>query len=160
MRKLLATLLALTTISATAQQAAQTPIASPPAGSSWQKVQTLPAGTSIKVKAKTGNTNCTLKIVDAGALTCTQGKGKDIVIQQADILTIKIPHRGRSTLAGLAIGAGTGAIAGAAAIPSCNGICIVTRSDGAIVVGVFGALVGAIVGVTTDFTHVTVYKVP
>jgi hypothetical protein len=159
MRKLLATLLALTTISA-AQQAAQSPVASPLANTSWQKVQALPAGTSIKVRARAGNTSCTLKRVDAGALTCTHGKDKDIVFQQLDILSIKVPHRGRSALVGLGIGAGTGAIIGAAAIPSCSGICIVSRSDGAAVVGVFGALVGAIVGVTSDFTHATVYKAP
>ena len=156
MRKLVAALLVLATISATAQQAAQAPVAAPPAG--WQKVQALAAGTSIKVKTRTGNTACTLKSVDAGALTCNHGK--DIVIQQADILTVKVPHRGRSALVGLAIGGGGGAIVGAASIPSCSGICIISRSTGAVVVGVAGALIGAIVGVTTDFTHTTVYKAP
>jgi hypothetical protein len=153
MRKLFAALLVLTTVSATAQQAAQAP-----PGSSWQKVQALPAGTAIKVKTRTGNTACTLKGVDAGSLTCNHGK--DIVIQQADILTIRVAHRGRSALVGLAIGGGGGAIVGAASIPSCSGICIISRSTGAVVVGVAGALIGAIVGVTTDFTHTTVYKSP
>jgi len=158
MRKLFATLLVLTTISATAQQAAQAPVAAPPASPSWQKVQALAAGTSIKVKTRTGNTACILKSVDAGALTCNHGK--DIVIQQTDILTIRVAHRGRSALVGLAIGGGGGAIIGAASIPSCSGICIISRSTGAVVVGVAGALIGAIVGVTTDFAHTTVYKAP
>jgi opacity protein-like surface antigen len=158
MRKLVAALLVLATTSATAQQTAQPPVAAASAGAGWQKVQALAAGTSIKVKTRTGNATCTLKGVDAGALTCNHGK--DIVIQQADILTIRVAHRGRSALVGLAIGGGGGAIVGAASIPSCSGICIISRSTGAVVVGVAGALIGAIVGVTTDFTHTTVYKAP
>jgi hypothetical protein len=56
MRKLVATLLALATISATAQQSGQPPVAAPTAGSNWQKVQALAAGTAIKVKTRAGST--------------------------------------------------------------------------------------------------------
>jgi len=102
MRKIFATLLALTTLSASAQQTAQQP-AQPSAGSNWQHVQMLPIGASINVKARTSQAACTLKSVDADSLTCTHGK--DIVFQRADILTIKISRRGRSALIGTAIGA-------------------------------------------------------
>jgi hypothetical protein len=136
---------------------AQRPV-QPPAGSNWQQVQALPIGASIKVAARHNEAKCTLKSVDADTLTCTHGK--DIVFQRTDIVNIKVPHRGRSTLVGLAIGAGAGGIAGFASTGPCGNNCILGRGT----VATAGALglgaVGAIVGVLTDFTRSTVYKAP
>jgi hypothetical protein len=163
MRKLLATLLAFTTLSATAQQPAQQPVPPPLAGSNWQRVQALAAGTSINVKARASHASCKLKSVDADTLTCTHGK--DLVFQRTDIVNIKVPHRGRSTLIGLAIGGGTGALIGVATgSSSCAGqnfcINIFSRADLAAVGGVSLGAVGALVGGLTDFSRSTVYRAP
>jgi uncharacterized protein YcfJ len=134
---------------------ALTLVPAPPAGSNWQRVQALPAGQSINVSARTSHAGCTLKSVDADSLTCTHGK--DLVFQRANIVNIKLPHRGRSTLVGMAVGAGGGAIVGVSL--GRNG-SFVGRGAGAVIVSVPGALIGAIIGATTDFAHSTVYKAP
>jgi hypothetical protein len=141
----------------------------PAAGSNWQHVQSLPVGAAIQVKARKSHANCKLKSVDADSLTCTQGK--DLVFQRTDIVNIKVPHRGRSTLVGLAAGGATGALIGAAAgssgcTPGPPGLfqnfClnIVSRGDLAAIGGVTLGVVGAIAGVLTDFTRSTVYRTP
>ena len=159
MRKPLAALLALTTLAA-ATAPAQQSSPQPPAGSNWQHVQVLPAGSSLIVSARTGHTSCTLKSVDADSLTCTHGK--DIVLQRTDILTIKISRRGRSALIALAAGGGAGALLGYAATSSCTpgDLCILPRGGVAVVYGVTFGLIGAITGGLTDFAKSTVYKAP
>jgi hypothetical protein len=152
MRKILAALLAFTTLSASGQQPAQQPVPPPPAGSNWQHVQTLPNGQSIIVNARTSHASCTLKSVDAGTLTCTHGK--DIIFQRTDIVTIKIPRRGRSAAVGLGIGAGAGAGIGAA---SCHDSWSLVCAVG---FGIYSAGAGLLVGVLTDFDKSTVYKAP
>ncbi|MGA2437598.1 MAG: hypothetical protein ABSF57_03680 [Acidobacteriaceae bacterium] len=165
MRKILAALLALTTLSASAQQTAQQP-AQPPAGSNWQHVQALPVGASINVKARTSHASCTLKSVSADSLTCTHGK--DIVIQRSDILTIQISRRGRSTLIAMGIGAGAGAIVGAAT-SGCSATeknsflgCFLTptRPQGAAIGAVLFGVIGAPIGALTDFAKSTIYQAP
>jgi hypothetical protein len=165
MRKILAALLALTTLSASAQQTAQQP-AQPPAGSNWQHVQALPVGASINVKARTSHASCTLKSVDADSLTCTHGK--DIVFQRSDILTVQISRRGRSTLIAMGIGAGAGAIVGAAT-SGCSATeknsflgCFLTptRPQGAAIGAALFGVIGAPIGALTDFAKSTVYKAP
>lgn len=161
MRSLLLVLALMPTLSTSAQQPAPT---SPPAGSNWQHVQVLPVGQSINVSARTSHASCKLKSVDADTLTCTHGK--DLVFQRTDIVNIKFPHRGRSTLVGLAIGGGTGAIIGAAAgSPGCSSaqtfcLNIISRGDLAAIGAVGFGAVGALVGVLTDFSRSTVYKAP
>ncbi len=155
--------IALATAQATsAQQAAHD---SPPS-SGWQHVQALPTGASLQVKARKSHANCKLKSVDADTLTCTNNK--DIAFQRADILTIKIPRRGRSTLIAMGIGAGAGAIVGAST-SGCSTAeknsffgCFLTptRPQGAAIGAVILAVVGAPIGALTDFARSTVYKAP
>jgi hypothetical protein len=136
----------------------------PPAGSDWQHVQALPAGASIIVKARKSHAGCKLKSVDADSVTCVHGK--DLVFQRVDIVSIRIPHRGRSTLVGMALGAGVGALIGAATgSPSCKGqtsfcLDIVSRGDLAAIGAVGVGALGAIAGGATDFTRSTVYRAP
>ncbi|MDP9051846.1 MAG: hypothetical protein M3O31_14170 [Acidobacteriota bacterium] len=132
----------------------------PVAGSNWQHIQVLPAGTSINVKARSSHASCKVKSVDADSLTCTDKK--DMVFQRTEVVSIKISRRGRSTLVGLGIGGVLGAAIGAAATPSCKGqsFCIVSKGGGAVVLGVLGGAVGTAIGVATDFTRSTVYKAP
>ncbi len=150
MRKILAALLAFTTLSASAQQTVQ-----PPAGSNWQHVQVLPVGTSLYVNAQTRHTACKLKSDDADTLTCTDA-GKDVVFQRTEIFTIKISRRGRSALIGAAPG-------GALLISGGIGLAVDNNSLGAGAAGVYGiviALIGALIGELTDFSRSTVYKAP
>ena len=159
-QNLILSLVLLPAIGAFAQQAA--PSASPE-GSNWQHVQTLPAGASINVNARSSHASCNLKSVDADSLTCTQKK--DIVFQRADILTIKIPRRGRSALIAGGIGAGVGAGVGAAT--GCSSTqkssawgCFLTptRSQGAAIGAALWGAIGAGIGAATDFSRSTVYK--
>jgi hypothetical protein len=101
--------------------------------------------------------------VDADTLTCIHAQ--DVVFQRSDIVNIKIPHRGRSTLVGTAIGAGVGAGVGAATgDDSCKSapFCVSPLSRGGIAVfsGFLFAAIGAPIGYFTDFTRSTVYKAP
>ena len=142
-----ATLL-LCAIPALGQQAA-----APPAGSNWQHVEVLPTGTTLRVNTKSRHVTCKLKSINVDSLTCLQGfdQSKETLFQRTEITSIRLPHRGRSTLVGLGIGAG-----GAAAIGlSCGdkAFCIVAGS-------LTFVPVGAIAGFLTDFTRSTVYKTP
>ena len=152
MRNMLLCLVVAPALGAAAQQPTQP---APAAGSNWQHVQALPVGASIQVQARKSHASCNLKSVDADTLTCTHRK--DIVFQRTDILTIKIPRRSRSMLVGLDIGAGAGAVVGAAT--GRNGT-FVPRGLGAIILAVPGAPIGLAVGGLTDFTKSTVYKAP
>ena len=170
MYRLIVVIAFLAALTVPAQQPTRQPTqqpAQPSTGSNWQHVQALPVGASINVKARTSHASCTLKSVSADSLTCTHGK--DIVFQRADILTIKIPHRGRSALIGAAIGAGVGATVGAASgsssctqqagqfLPCVN---IFSRRDLAVIGTVAVGVIGAPIGALTDFTKSTVYKAP
>jgi hypothetical protein len=164
-RTILLALALVPVLSAPAQQPTQQPV-SPPAGSNWQHVQALPVGASINVKARKSHAGCKLKSVDADSLTCTHGK--DLVFQRADILSVKIPRRGRSTLIAMGVGAGVGAIVGATT-SGCSTAeknswfgCFLTptRPQGAAIGALVFGLIGAPVGALTDFTRSTVYTAP
>jgi hypothetical protein len=161
MRTFLVTLMLAPALAVPAQQSAQpsTP-APPPVGSNWQRVQALAVGQSINVSTRASHAGCKLKSVDADTLTCTHGK--DLVFQRTDIVSIKVPHRGRSSLVGLAIGAGVGAIVGRAAAGggSCNNFCIISPGDVAAGGAIGFGAIGTIVGTLTDFTRSTIYKAP
>src|ERR1035437_10799464 len=144
-RKFITIVLTLTTLSMSAQQIVPSPASQPHAGSNWQHVQALPVGASIQVKASKSHASCKLKSVDADSLTCTSNK--DLVFQRNDIVTIKVPRRGRSALIGTAIGAGGGAVFGFAASGCKAGTgCIIPRPLGALIFAVPGAVIGAVTG--------------
>lgn len=133
-------------------------LSTPPVpGFDWPRVQVLPIGTTIQVATKTGHSNCKLKSVDADAFTCTQGK--DVVFQRADIVIVKVHRRGRSTLIGMAIGAGAGFGYASGACPAGKG-CIVSRPAGAAIFAIPGAGVSAIIGFFINSATSTVYKAP
>ena len=134
---------------------AQQPGQTIPAGSNWQDVQVLPAGTSIHVDASGHSRICDLKSVDAESLTCTHHK--DYVFSRTEIKSIKLVRRSRSTPLGIAIGATTGAVAGAAAY---NNSWWFSRGGIAAIAAIPLAAVGGVVGYTTDFTASTVYRAP
>lgn len=136
--------------------------ATPPEGSNWQHVQALPLGANIHVKAGRSSASCKLKAVDADSLTCTSSK--DLTFQRAEITSIGIPRRGRSSLIGLAIGGGAGAITGFAIGTGGNSNSFfgknAFRGPITAVCAAIGGVAGAGVGAATNFAHSTVYKAP
>ncbi len=137
--------------------------ASQPAASSgsltgWARVQALAPNTSLHISARTHSTHCRLQSTDADTLTCLTN-AKPETYQRADIKSIKIPHRTRSTIVGLAAGAGLGAIIGAASTGSGTGsFNIVSRGEVVAIFAIPLGLIGAIVGTLTDLTSSTVYR--
>jgi hypothetical protein len=154
MRSLLVLVTCLGSIAALAQTNTQ-----PPAVKGWDAVRGLSTGTALDIKLRKGSQKCAFRSADADSLACQPGT--DVTIQRVDILTIKVHHRGRSALSGLAIGAGGAAIGGfAVATGPCNNFCFVGRGTVAAVFGVGGGAIGALTGYFTDFTRSVVYKAP
>lgn len=93
-----------------------------------------------------------LEQVSGASLTLVEREAKVITISQSDVRQIYElggRSRKRGTLWGLAIGAGGGAIAGAAIVQPCssnNCIVSISRSEGAAVGMAAGAAVGSIAG--------------
>jgi hypothetical protein len=161
MRRLLVVLLCFVVAPASLVNAQQSaPVTA--AGNNWARVQVLPAGTTVNVKGKDRHLVCKLVSVDGDALRC-RDRAKAVDFQRAEIRSVKIPRRGRSTLIGLGIGAGTGAVIGfAVGSKSGNGFFGPNFLRGAVtaVFGVVGGVIGAPVGYVTDFTRSTVYTAP
>jgi hypothetical protein len=154
MRLFCIVMLAFASFTCSAQQAA-----TPHAGSDWDHLQKLPAGVTLYIHARSHKTSCSFKSADADSITCT--KNKDIAFQRSDVLTIKVSHRTRSALIGLAIGGGVGAGIGAA-IGGCQAgnFCFVPRGAFAGVLGGAGAVVGTVTGAVWDFGRSTLYTAP
>jgi len=154
MRTLVLSIFLASTLSASAQQSAEPK--TPSTESDWQNIEVPPVGTSIYVNAKSRDLNCTLKSVDSDALTCTQAQ--DVVVKRAEIQTVKMAHRGRSAVLGMAIGGAVGVVAAEAAWNSHWSWNGVNRGSVAAYVGVPFAGIGALVGYFTDFTRSTIYR--
>jgi len=118
-------------------------------------VQALPPGTSLHINGKP-HTTCVFASADADSITCTKsGKTPTVTYPRAGISSIKLTHRGRSTLVGLGIGAGAGAIVGFATGSSPNdGFFGPNFLRGAVTAAgaLIGGAIGTPVGYFTDFT--------
>ena len=143
---------------------AQGSLPSPPTpsvGSDWTRVQVLPPGAALHLNGHP-HTSCSFLRADADAVTCGH-PGHERVYPRAGIRSIKLAHRTRSTLAGLGIGAGTGAIIGFATGTRKDDFFGDNAFRGGIT-GVFagiGGVAGAPVGYLTDFTAgSTIYRAP
>jgi len=128
---------------------------SPSPAQGWDRVMALPSGTAVHIHGTDHSTHCRLQTADADSLTCIGSGAKTEVFKKSEIKSIKLPHRGRSALVGAAIGGGTGAAIGAGI--GQNGQ-IVGRGGLAAIFGIPLAILGALVGVATDFTVATIYK--
>jgi hypothetical protein len=158
MKSLFAGLLPLLAISCAL---AQQPPA--PSGSNWSRIQALPSGTSLHLSGKP-HTTCIFASAEEDSITCTKSQ-KPITYPRAGITSVKLAHRGRSTLVGLGIGAGTGAIVGFAGASSggSNSFFGTNFLRGAAtgVGAVIGGAIGTPIGYFTDFTAgSTIYKAP
>ena len=158
MHRFLFTLTMLWALPVSAQQTAASALAG---GSNWQHVQALPVGTSVYVNAGNKTVRCTLTSVDSDTLTCAHGKA--IVYQRTEITSVKLSHRGRSTLIMAGVGAGVGAgVVKAVAVTIFGNSFTHGTAKGAVYVG--GAGMGAIIfwpiGFLGDPARSTVYKAP
>ena len=126
----------------------------------WHRVEQLPPHTRVHISSDKMNRLCLIDSVAEESLICSSGHTTNS-FPRAEIKSIKVTRYVLSTVGGAGIGAGAGAIIGAAATTGkTNGIGA-TRGE---VVGIFtlgGALVGAVVGGPTDFLRgPTVYRRP
>jgi hypothetical protein len=120
---------------------------------SWNHVEQLKPGTTLHIKTTHGKVSCAFGSADADSLTC--GKGLTIHLQKSEILSISSPHRGRSAAVGAAIGGGAGAAVGGS-LGTSGGI--VGKGGLAAIFAIPLAVIGGLIGLTTDFTHGTIYK--
>ncbi len=127
--------------------------------STWSGVQALPADTPIHINATHQHLLCQLKTADADSISCTRNRGfgaKVYTFQREQIQSIKLSRRTLSTLSGVGIGAGGGAIIGAALTNSRT-----TWFRGAVIgasAGI-GAVAGGAIGYPSDFlAGPTVYR--
>jgi hypothetical protein len=71
-------------------------------------VQSLPPQTRVQVKTDSHKTTCLITAVTDDKLTCSQS-----VLSRAEIKTIRLTNKAKSTVTGLLIGAGAGSGVGA-----------------------------------------------
>ena len=125
--------------------AAQTP--------DWNNVKSIAPATQILIaRAGSSAVRGELQSVSDDSISINASSGQQSVPrgQVARLSVRKKGNRGRHALIGLVIGAGAGAVVGAASYSSCNGFCIINPSRGALagagaaVGGLLGAGVGAL----------------
>ena len=128
----------------------------------WQAVQALPLHLRVQVKADTRKSDCHITSVTDDKLTCAEAS-----FARSEIKSIKLTNKTRSILgsfgAGMAIGAGAGAIAFGAPDPgSPNSWFYVSRGEaaaiGAGLGSAVGGITGAIVGASGNRFSKTIYK--
>jgi len=131
--------------------------------SAWQAVISLPAGTRVDVKARSQHVHCTLTAANENSLTCTRGKGgEQVIIARNEILSVKLGHRGRSTLIGAGVGGGALAISAFAATSSRGDTFFgpnFLRGEATALGALAGGVIGGGIGALTDFSKSTVYSV-
>ena len=125
-----------------------TSVAQPPEG--WSSVKSLSSGTQVRIALAESHTvtGKFQSVTDTSLTVSTGGGPKSIDRQQVRQLSARTQaRRKRSTLIGLAVGAGGGAAIGGAAASSCSG-SICGGHGAALVAGGTGggALVGALIG--------------
>jgi hypothetical protein len=128
-------------------------------GSDWSRVQALPPGTTLHVKAVKNGGLCHLKSTSAEGLIC-EGTGGKSFHPVSDIRAVQIAHRGRSAAILGAVGAGVGVGVVAA---SSKAIGFGGGAKGAVFAGGvgLGALVFAPIGFFSDaFRGETIYSAP
>jgi hypothetical protein len=110
----------------------------PAAGSEWEHLKALPAGSHLHVSADHGGATCKLVSVDESTLIC--GKHS---FSRPEVKKIKLTRYGTSYLVGVAIGAGAGAGVGLGISAATNDAFFV--NDKATFAGA-GAALGAVIG--------------
>lgn len=128
----------------------------------WDVVQALPPHTHVQVRTDSLKSDCHITAVTEEKLVCVEAS-----FSRTEIKTIKRIDKTKSTLGGLAVGAGIGAGVGVgigSAINAGDSGSLLHVSPakatgaGAAVGAVIGAGVGALVGHATNLFAATIYK--
>ena len=129
----------------------------------WHRVEQLSPHTRIKISVDHKHANCFVDSVTDETLICShtsKGGGDTIAFPRTEVREIKLANKRKSTLGGLALGAGIGAGAGAGIFEGINKSqnpdgSFVTAPEalgvGAAIGGVIGMGIGAGVGRSTDW---------
>jgi len=146
----------LGTVASSAQQ--------PREGSNWQRVMALPASTKVDIRLTSNghvkHVHCRVGSVTADSLACS---GASITVPRTDILSIKIPRRGRSALIAGGVGALGLGIAGFVSTTNSNDSFFgpnFLRGPATAVGAIGGGLIGGGIGALTDFSKSTIYRAP
>jgi hypothetical protein len=156
--------IAVSAVPACAQNLAASPAPSPShaIADSWHNISAIPLHTHIHVAADHGGSTCYFIAVDDQSLTCGHHNGSDKgrhVFSRADVKSVKLTRYGISTLGGLGIGTGVGAVIGVAANRPHPNEMFDFSDIGRTVCTVIGGLGGTAVGASTDmFRGPTVYR--
>jgi hypothetical protein len=115
----------------------------------WEVVRGIPAGTTVKVTLRDRPTSghCVLRKVTDDGLACYSRTSGEQQFAREEIRAIYVGHNGK--LAGLALGAGFGALNGAANAPNSPTGGLGRGGNallGAVLVGTIGMAIGAAVG--------------
>jgi hypothetical protein len=133
---------------------------------SWDNLNKLHAGQKIQVVKMNSKKDFGALVSVSVTAISLQGKDGQQSIQRADVRSVKLMenrHRLRNAIVGGAIGAGTGAIIGAAAGgPTCNSsqpfcLNVVGRGGTAGIFAAIGGVVGAVIGAVVP-SHETIYR--
>ncbi len=122
------------------------------AGSTWQRVQQLPAHTRIHLTSDKMSRVCTIDSVTDEALLCSAGRmvqTSHYTFTRREIKRIKITRYATSTALGIGIGAGVGI----AAIEAFNTDGFFRQGELIGVGAAVGGIPGGIIGLTTDFAR-------
>jgi hypothetical protein len=135
-------------------------VAATPVPSSWQRVESLRPGTSLQVKMSAGAVGCAMVAADDDSLTCAHHG--NLVFHRAAIVSVSLPHRGRSALIMGGIGAGVGvAVVKLVATVGFNGFFNGHAKGAVYGAGAgLGVLAFAPIGYATDLTHSNLYRAP
>lgn len=142
--------------------ASPAPSPSPAIADTWHNLSALAPHTHIHVAADHGGSTCYFIAVDDQNLTCGRRSGSEKsphVFPRADVKSVKLTRYGVSTIGGLAIGTGVGAIIGFAANRPQPHDEFDFSGIGRAVCTVAGGLGGTVVGATSDmFRGPTIYR--
>ena len=138
------------------------PLANAATPTGWEAVQSLAPHTHVQVRTDALKSDCHITAVTEDKLTCAEAS-----FSRSEIRTIKRIDKTKSTLGGLALGAGVGAGVGVGIGSAINAgdsgsLAHVSGAKatgvGAAVGAVIGAGVGALVGHGTNLFAATIYK--
>ena len=160
MRKLLLPLLALSVLAASGRPAASQSTTAP----GWSALNAVRPGVHIHVSADNGGKTCYMIAVDDDSLTCGRKDGSlngRRIFPRSEVKSVKLTRYGVSTLGGLGIGLGAGALIGIAVFrPTPTAFLGNLGSNiGRAFSITLGGLAGPVIGGTTDmFRGPVIYR--
>ena len=162
--RLLVAAIAVSAVPASAQNAlaSPAPTPSPAIADTWHNLSAIAPHAHIHVAADHGRSTCYFIAVDDQNLTCGRKDGSEKgrhVFPRAEVKSVKLTRFAVSTIGGLGIGSGVGAVIGFATIHSHPDAFLDFSGAARAICVVVGGLGGTAVGASTDmFRGPTVYR--